>query len=262
MNKSRLFSAAMLLTPAIFCNPSLAQEEAPPNVGAVEIYMCSYAEGKGAADLGKVVNKWNGWMDKNVATPYSAWTLTPVITGSYFEADIGWLGAYQNGSDMGKVTQSWISEGGDLQAAFDSVIPCDNHSVYSSVNYKAPEGEGWPGENGSSSVTVFSDCTVAEGKTLEDIHAVHTAWAEHLTARGSKAGFWTFLPAYGADTINGHYKVVVGYPSYEDWGNDHNDYTNGGGWRKGRELSEGVIQCDSPRVYHTTLRRNGGVTAN
>ena len=60
MNKPRLYSAALLLTPAIFCHASLAQEEAPPNIGAVEIYMCSYAEGKDAADLGKVVNKWNG----------------------------------------------------------------------------------------------------------------------------------------------------------------------------------------------------------
>ena len=256
-------AAVLLLAPVCLSTTALAQDaEEAPNVGAVEIYQCNYADGAGAKDLDKVVGKWNKWADKNFEAPYSAWTLTPMATGSYFEADIGWLGAFANGSDMGKVTQNWNSKGAEHQAAFDAVIPCSNHSIFSSVNVKAPAVDGWPGENGSKSVTVFSDCTAAEGTTLEDAFAVHRAWADHLTSRGSKAGMWVFLPAFGADGVNGHYKVIMGYANYEDWGNDHNDYTNGGGWLKGRELMEGVLACDSPRVYSTTLVRNGGVSPN
>lgn len=263
MKKKLLSTTLMLVAPMLYQTPALAQgDPEQPNVAAVEIYQCSYAKGKGPKDLDKVVSNWNSWADKNYSAPYSAWTLSPVSTGSYFDADIGWLGAFQNGVDMGKVTQEWLEKGGKLQAEFDSVIPCDTHGIFSSVNYKPPADKNWPGKNGSTSVTVFSDCTVAEGKTLTDIDAMNKAWAKHLTARGSKAGFWMFLPAFGIDNLNGHYKVVMGYPSFEEWGKDHNDYTNGGGWRKGMELMQGVVSCDSPRVYATKLQRNGGVSAN
>lgn len=70
-----------------------------------------------------------------------------------------------------------------------------------------------------------------------------------------------FLPSFGIANMNGDYKVVMGYSSFEEWGKDHNDYTNGSGWKKGIELMTGVVQCDTPRVYASTLRRNGGVTA-
>jgi hypothetical protein len=253
---------ALLLAPFVIANSAMAQEDAPPNVAVVEIYLCSYADGKGPNDLDKVVSKWNKWADKNFDAAYSAWTLEPVITGNYFQADLGWLGVWQNGSDMGKVIGNWVNQDGEMAAEFDEVIPCSSHSAFSSINYKVPAGENWPGKNGTRSVTVFSDCTVAEGKTFEDVDAAHTAWAEHLSASGSEAGMWVFMPAFGADDLNGHYKVVMGYPSYEAWGNDHNAYTNGGGWRKAREISKGVIQCDSPRVYDSNLRRNGGITAN
>ncbi len=259
----KLIKTALLLLPFCLGNSALAQDDdEAPNVGAVEIYQCNYAEGTTRKDLDKVIGKWNKWADKNFDAPYSAWLLTSMASGSYFTADVGWLGGWQNGTDMGKVSQNWNEKGGDQQAAFDAVIPCDNHSIFSSVNVKAPGGEGWPGDNGAKSVTVFSDCTAAEGATLEDIFAVHNGWAEHLTSRGSQAGIWVFLPAFGADGINGHYKVVTGYPSYEEWGKDHDDYTNGGGWRKERELTAGVLECDSPRVYDTTLVRNGGVSPN
>ncbi|MFT6955709.1 MAG: hypothetical protein ACJAYC_000710 [Halieaceae bacterium] len=87
-------------------------------------------------------------------------------------------------------------------------------------------------------------------------------YADHLTSRGSNAALWVFLPAFGAADVDGHYKPVSGYESYEEWGNDHSDYTNGGGWMKSRELMADVLACDTPRVYGTTLVRNGGVSAN
>ena len=43
-------------------NTAMAQDD-DDSAAAVEIYTCSYADGKGAADLDKVVAKWNKWAD-------------------------------------------------------------------------------------------------------------------------------------------------------------------------------------------------------
>jgi hypothetical protein len=245
---------AVCLTPLLWSGIAQAQQGDDPSLIAVELYGCNYAEGKGPKDLDKVVGKWNKWSDANSRVPYNAWTLTPMFRTGEQTLDVGWLGVWQNGADMGRGTQEWLGQTG-MQAEFDSVIPCNSHGAYTTANVKPP-GKNWPTPSG---VTVFADCTVAEGKNLEDAMAVHNAWAQHLTSKGSTASMWIFFPAFGGNDVTGDYKVVNGYDDYTAWGKDYNDYTNGGGWRKARELMAGVLSCDSPRVYTTTLRRSGGV---
>ncbi len=248
---------ALCAVPLFGSQFSLAQDNETPNLGAIELFMCNYNKGKGSKDLDRVVDKWNVWADEANYVPYTAWTLTPVFGSPEYDFDLAWLGAWQNGADMGRGLQQWKDQGGAMQAAFDKVLRCDVHSGFTSANFKPQQGD-FPAEG----VTVFTDCTIAEGKTLEDSIAVHASWAKHLTERGSKAGMWAFYPSMGGGDIDFDYKIVMGHPDYTSLGADNNDYTNGGGWMKGREISQDTVSCNLPRVYNSVLRRNGGIDPN
>ena len=232
------------------------QEEAPPSFAAIDAYLCTYHEGKDAKDLLQVTEKWNKWMDKNSSAPYSAWILHPVLSSTNMPIDVAWLGAWQNGNDMGRGMQEWSEKGQELGAEFFEVIDCAEHSQSASMNIRPP-ADGWPGEQG---LVAFSNCTVGEGKTIPDAMEVHGAWAQHLNSTGSKAGMWAFFPGAGQTDIQWDYKIVVSHPDYLSYGADWENFTNGQGWRKAMELGSGqVVSCDSPRVYHSVTVRNAGI---
>jgi hypothetical protein len=248
-------TALACLMSLLWTGSALAQNPAPPAFSAIDSYLCNYNEGKNRADLDKVTAKWNKWMDKNGGAPYSAWVLTPALTSTNMPIDLAWLGVWANGNDMGKGMQAWAESDGALAADFNSVMTCGEHSNAASVNIRPP-GKEWPGK---SSVTVFTNCTVAEGKTIPDAMAAHQAWAKHLGDTGSKAGMWAFFPGAGQNNPTWDYKIVSGYPDYVSYGADWESYTNGQGWATAGKIFDGVTSCDSQRVYQTTTVRDGGV---
>jgi hypothetical protein len=250
-----LLSASSLIWHTVG-NAQQAQEN--PAFAAIDAYQCNYRDGKGPDDLMKVTGKWNKWMDKNSSAPYSAWIMHPVLSSTNMPIDVVWLGAWQNGNDMGKGMQEWADKGDALNAEFLSVIDCGEHSLAASINIRPP-AKSWPEKEG---VAAFANCTLGEGHTIPDAMAVHQAWAKHLDANGSKAGMWAFFPGAGNNNPEWDYKIVVSHPDYISFGADWDNFTNGQGWRKAMELGSGkVVSCDSPRVYHSATVRNGGVTS-
>ncbi len=218
--------------------------------------MCNYRDGKDVGDLMGVTEKWNKWMDKNSSAPYSAWVMTPVLSSVNMPVDVVWLGAWQNGKDMGVGMQEWADKGGDLNKEFIDVIDCGEHSQAASVNIRPPV-KGWPGKQG---IAAFSNCTVADGKAVPDAMAVHQAWSKHLDSIGSKAGMWVFFPGAGNNNPEWDYKIVMSHPDYISYGNDWDNFTNGQGWRKVMEMGSGsTVSCDSPRVYHSVTVRNANI---
>ena len=93
---------------------SLAQEEQAPQlmVAPIETFTCNYVEGKGPADLDDVIKDWNKWADRKKLNQYFAMTLTPQYFGANYRFDVGWLGAWPDGTTMGRATDVWTSEGG------------------------------------------------------------------------------------------------------------------------------------------------------
>jgi hypothetical protein len=140
-------------------NTAVAQDD-DDSAAAVEIYTCSYADGMGAADLNEVIAKWNKWADDQGMADYSAWTLTPFYYSPEQDFDFIWLGVTATGKGMGDVQDIWLSKGGTLGDGFDSVAPCDSHSMSAAVQFKAPPKR----EDRSSTILDFSDCTVGDGK--------------------------------------------------------------------------------------------------
>lgn len=229
-------------------NSAVAQDEEEMNAAApVELYTCKYNEGKGPADLDKVVAKWNKWADGHEMSDYSAWTLTPYFAGDEQDFDVAWLGVSPTGKGLGAGLDAWLADGSALQAEFDSIAPCDSHSMFAAVEFKQPPKRKDP----SKVVISFSDCSIKEGKTFDDVAAALGSWSEFRSGQGSTAGMWVFFPVYGGGGEEFDFKYVASYGSFEELGVDYDNYDSD----KADELFSGLVDCDSSRVYIATNRR-------
>lgn len=229
-------------------NTAVAQDD-DDGAAAVEIYTCSYVDGKDAADLDKVIAKWNKWADDQGMTDYSAWTMTPFYASAEQDFDIIWLGVTQTGKGMGVLQDNWIANGGSLWDDFDSIIPCDSHSLMAAVQFKEPPKR----EDRSSIILDFSDCTIGDGKHFStDVAPALKAWGEFRAGHGSTAGMWAFFPVYGGGGEEFDFKFVVSHGNYAEQGADFDNYDPA----KNREIFPyGMLDCDSSRSYIATNRR-------
>ena len=81
----------------------------PPS--PVELWACSYNEGKGPADLDKAIAGWNAWADKNQMNDYFGWTLVPYYFSSEQDFDVLWLGDTDAGLclRLGSEREAWVN---------------------------------------------------------------------------------------------------------------------------------------------------------
>ena len=149
---------------------------------------------------------------------------------------------------MGVLQDKWIATGDAVSAEFDKVGPCDGHSNFASVNFKQPPQNDDPSDN---IVLTFSDCNIAEGKTFDDVAPAITAWAKFRTDQGSESGHWILFPAYGGGGEDFDFKWVSGHANHEAQGVDWDSYDGD----LDAQLFDGVIDCDSARVYNATNAR-------
>jgi len=227
-------------------------EESAVKAVPLELFACSWQEGKGMADLESIYKRFNKWSDKHDSS-YSAWTITPQFRTSDQPFDLGWIGVWPNGAAMGAGLQAFQDEGGDIAKAFDAVADCsDSHGLFSSVPVNMPAG----GAN-KTPLVQFSSCTLAEGSTAGDVYAAHKGASDFMTSHGGQAASWILWPALGAGDIDFDYYSVVAYDSYEQLGKAFEAYANGGGWQKIQSLMSGVAECDNPRLYDGKLVRDG-----
>lgn len=230
-------------------NTAIAQDD-DDSASALEIYTCSYADGKGAADLDKVIAKWNKWADDQGITDYSAWTMTPFYSSSEQDFDVIWLGGTKTGKGMGAAQDMWLATGGTIGDDFNSVIPCDSHSMSAVLQFKEPPKRE---DRTSNFVLAFSDCTIGDGKHFStDVAPALKAWGEHRTEQGSTAGMWVLFPIYGGGGEKFDFKYVVSHGNYSELGADFDSYDPA----KAREIFPyGMLDCDSSRSYIVTNRR-------
>jgi len=136
-----------------------------------------------------------------------------------------------------------------MQAEFDSVTPCNAHSMFAAVNVKKPPERGDP----SSVVISFSDCSVGDGKSMaDDVFPALNAWGEFRSSHGSTAGMWVFFPVYGGGGEEYDFKAVTSNSNHAAAGADFDNYDPA----KAREIfPRGMLDCDSSRSYIATNRR-------
>ncbi len=257
MKKILLALATGSLVIAAGCSNGVAQdeEEAPDPAVPVEIYACNYNEGMGPADLDAVAAKWNTWADERGLNDYTAWTLTKFYSGPEQDFDFIWLGVSPDAKAMGRAQDDWLATGGAIAAEFEKLGACDSHGNFAAVNFKEPPER----ENPLSNVVLsFSDCNIAEGKNFGDhVAPAIGSWAEYRAGHGSEAGHWVLFPAYGGGGEEFDFKWVTSHANHEAQGADWDKYNV----ELAVELFDGVLDCDSARVYNATNRRRAAEDA-
>ncbi len=222
----------------------------PDPATLIEIFACSFNEGKAYGDLMEVVEDWNDWADDEDIEEYSAWTLLPYYRGPEQEFDILWLGAAPSGAALGRAQDAWLASGGDLAGDFAEVMTCNAHGGFAATQFRAPPER----ENRDNIVISFTDCNLAEGTSFRDLVPSLMKWAAYKGEEGSGAGMWSLMPAMGGGGETFDFKWITSYQNLETMGADFDQYA-AGGWETAAELFPGTVSCDSSRVYIATNQR-------
>jgi hypothetical protein len=230
----------------------LAEEHGDaPKVVPVDLWACTYNEGKGPADLDAATAKWNAWADQQGVNDYTAWTLTPYYYGPEQDFDVIWLGAGKDAVALGKAQDAYLAENEGIKAAFGEVVSCDAHANFASLQFKAPPEGATPRDG----VLTFSDCKFKEGATFDALTEAMKGWAAHLENDGSTAGIWHWYPAYGGGGEKFDFKWIEGFMDFASLGADFESYGNDGGWKVAGDLFGDLLDCDSNRAYVVKNRR-------
>jgi hypothetical protein len=208
----------------------------------VDFRACNFRDGKSMKDLDKVTAKFRQYANESDVA-YAAWTLTPQFQ-SDFGFDLGWLGAWPDGDAFGVSMEKWNTTGRSVQMAFNEVIDCSaRHEMAMSLPLHAGQN------NPADSVLMFYQCSLDEGKTLEDAYEAHLELGTAMKGLGSLALSWMMQPALGAGHIDYDYYHVVGFYRYSDMGATMELYANGGGVQQFRKHLGGVTSCQTPTVF-------------
>lgn len=246
MRKFFLTSAAAIMIAFFGGSISFAQDDGPPNFVPLELQACNYKDRKDRGDLDDAMDEMVKWMDNNDAAPYAAWVLEKFFTGADQKFDFLYMGAWPNGSTMGKDTSQYRATAGDAISAFNEVADCPANLLFGSLNVKAPvESDG----QGDGFVLTFSDCTVADGRKTRDAIAAVRAYGEYRDAHGSSGGTWLFFPVYGGGPGEFDFKIINSYSSLEAFGNGYQWVIENAAYLKQNELYDGLLSCDVARAY-------------
>ena len=217
----------------------------------VELYACTYNDGKGPDDLDNVIDQWSAWADKQGLDDYAGWTLTPYYFGPEQEFDVIWLGAGKDAVALGKAEDAYLNNDAGLLEAFSEVLSCNAHANFASINYKLPPGATPKG----TSIMTFSDCTFKDGATFAKLGTAMGEWSQHLSDTGSKAGVWNWYPVYGGGGEEFDFKWFESHKNLAALGADYEVFGNGKGFVKYRNTLSHLISCDSTRAYIAENRR-------
>ena len=236
----KLFSAVISAGLVFGTNISIAQDDW--KVIPVEIFTCSYNEGKGPEDLAAFVENFNEWADTSNVNDYAAWILTPYYFGPGQNSgfDFGWLGASKTAAGQGKAQDQWLKTGLTEQA--DANWTCSAHGNMASVNYK-------PAKTPKDGVITMSDCSYRKGATFDGLATAMTSYAEVLSDAGSDAAIFHWYPIYGGGGENYDFKWVESHKNLEAMGEDYDRVANGRLFVQQNQLMGHLTSCDASRAY-------------
>lgn len=230
-----------------------AQTPAATPPAPIEAFYCTMQPGKSMKDVMQVAQRFSKWADKN-QNEYSAWILTPQFAQFDEVPQLIWLGSSPSGGPFGKGLDAWQASGGDIQKDFDDVMACDGHALASSVEINAPDGS--PGDG----VVMFTECSIAQGSDWQKAIGAHKKYSAAMRSLGAKNSNWMFFPMLGGrEDMDFDYWGVATFDNWEAYFSAYEIYVNGGGWKKGMEIMNGVASCSqgTASVWDVKLVRNG-----
>ena len=220
----------------------------------IEVFACNYVGGKGMSDLKKVIGKWNAYMDGEKQHDYAAYTMTPVHY-SEWAFDVAWVGVWRDGNSMGAGLENYMATGGDIDAEFSKVVNCQSHSLYSSFRMRAGDSND---NNDTQFVAGFSDCSVREGRTMNDAFNAMQKWNAVRDEAGIVGAESWWFPGAGNDDFEADFKAVSVIPDWKTVGANYEKIIMDELWRKRSDTVGEELDCDSGRTYNVTEHRGWG----
>jgi hypothetical protein len=254
MNRVRVTAASAALFLLVGSGQVIADghEKAEADFTPIELWACNFEDGMGPDDLDAVNAKWNAAMDEAGATDYFAALMYPNFHND-IGFDVAWIGGWRDGNAMGVGMDSSLDDEDELSAGYDAVLDCPGHSLFASARMKDP---GESGEDDGEFVLSFADCSIGEGKTMDDVRAAQEAWNAYADEHGFKGGTWYFWPVWGApQDLDYDFKIVGSAPNYTTVGSNFQLMAEGH-WRNSQEIWGDALDCDSNRVYTTEMVRS------
>lgn len=184
----------LLLLSSLFFTSSLvsADHHAPSPFMPVEIYGCSYKEGKGLDDFLAVGKKWSKWADKVIPDSGFAAVLTPYLYDSRNHvSDVYWMNISSGFERMGGAMDDWVAKGAKFQAQFDEVCSTNNHTLFVGQGIQRPKGDAGPG------MMSIQLCMSKEGMTPEKMFAADAEMRKQQSEMGTEGGMMRWFPFAG-----------------------------------------------------------------
>ncbi len=169
-----------------------ADDHAPSPFMPVEIFGCSYNEGKGLDDLLAVGKKWSKWADKEMPEAGFAAVLTPYIFDRRNHAsDVYWMNMMPGFERMGGAMDDWVAKGAKLQAQFDEVCSGNNHTLFIGQGIQRPK------EGTRLGIMSIQMCTSKEDMSPEKMFAADAQMRAQQEKMGVEGGMMRWFPFSG-----------------------------------------------------------------
>ena len=223
--------------------PSALAAGQTPKAAPADFQACKFRPGKDMADLDKVSAQFREYANKGDFA-YSAWTLVPRYHNNA-GFDVGWLGAWPDGEAYGVSMDKWLSdtEAHALQAKFSQVMDCSGRQELS-YSWPINAADATP----TDGVLMVYECSLGDGKSLEDAYAAHLEWGTAKKGLGFLDNSWMFVPAIGSGDIDFDYRHLVIFYRYSDLGAAMEVYANGGAKQTRDKIYAGTTSCKTPVI--------------
>ena len=240
----KILKVFLISTLVSFCSLSYSDNHIP-TFGPMEAFGCNFSENRDMNDLMRVVKEWNKYSD-TTGTNYSAWVLTPYYFNSSETHDIYWIGFSSDFEEMGRASEVMLTEeGSKINDKFNSVVPCDEHSLWGTEVIRAPKapvGDGY---------LTISDCTLSEGANREAVLAADEKWNAYLDQQSAVGGIYRWYPGTGVSSteFTADFLLASTTDSLQSWGKAAERNVNGGGNMVAVGLYGELMTCSDQRVY-------------
>ncbi|MBT5104260.1 MAG: hypothetical protein HOM23_09445 [Porticoccaceae bacterium] len=241
--KKFITTLTIILSSLIITTSAMADHHGP-QTSAIEMFQCSFANGRDMDDVKKVAAEWDQWGDGKFTDAYSAYIMQPIIyNGADFPIDYIWLGVAENHEAMGRIKDEWFAQGAKLQRKFDLVAPCSSNSLLTSVEVKPYSNIGGAG------FLQVNACELNDGMSFSDLAAADNKWTNWMTENDMPVGAYRWINGVGdARTSTTDFYNVYIAESLADRGEAHDMMFNGG-FQVAQTIYKGVMECDKPRVW-------------
>ena len=218
---------------------SAQAQDGPPQFRPLEIWTCSFNDGKDQGDMDDV---YESLVEDAGDTAYAAFQINPYFAGQFAQNfDFVFLGAWADGSVMGADLATYLGMPDD---DWDEVADCQG-SMFAS-NWIQPMAA--PNDMGNFVITV-SDCTVDHGSSAAQAVGAIVRFNDYRVANGKTIGTLVWFPVYGGGDADFDFKLAHVYEGAQQLGDSFKWTIDNAAYNVSNSLRQGLVSCDDARLY-------------